>query len=87
MEAHVGDRLVVSGDEDRVGLVIGLPNPDGSPPYVIRWLNGGHVALVFPSQYARIVPAEQFPPEAGPHAYVAGEDEQMEVDEQTGAAS
>lgn len=60
MKAQVGDRLVIAGDDDRVGLVIGLRHPDGSPPYVIRWLNGGHVALVFPSQYARIVPAERF---------------------------
>ena len=80
MKAHVGDRLVIAGDEDRVGLVIGSRHPDGSPPYVIRWLNGGHVALVFPSQYARIIPAGQSPPEAGPpHADVTDEDKQPEV--------
>jgi uncharacterized protein DUF1918 len=59
MKARVGDRLVVAGDDDRVGVVIGLRHEDGSPPYVIRWLSGGHVALVSPGPYARIVPAEQ----------------------------
>ena len=62
MKAHVGDRIVIADDDDRVGLVIGLKHPDGSPPYVIRWLNGGHVALVFPSPYARIIPAEKHRP-------------------------
>jgi hypothetical protein len=56
MRAHVGDQLVVAGDESRVGLIIGLPHPDGSPPYVVRWLADGHIALVYPGPYARIVP-------------------------------
>jgi hypothetical protein len=55
MHAHVGDRLVV--DSDRIGLVIGVPAEDGSPPYVVKWLNGGHIALVQPDQYSRIIPA------------------------------
>jgi Domain of unknown function (DUF1918) len=57
MKACVGDRLVVDGDGERVGLVIGVQHADGTPPYVIRWLSDGHVALVFPGPYARIVPA------------------------------
>jgi hypothetical protein len=57
MKARVGDRLVVDGDGDRVGLVIGVQHEDGTPPYVIKWLSDGHVALVFPGPYARIVPA------------------------------
>jgi hypothetical protein len=57
MKAYVGDRLVVDGDGDRVGLVIGVQHEDGTPPYVIKWLSDGHVALVFPGPYARIVPA------------------------------
>jgi Domain of unknown function (DUF1918) len=80
MKAHVGDLLVIAGDQDRVGLVIGLRHPDGSPPYVIRWLNGGYVALVFPSQYTRIVPAEEIPQQAGPpDEQGAGENEHTEV--------
>jgi Domain of unknown function (DUF1918) len=68
MKARVGDRLVVAGDDDRVGVVIGLQHEDGSPPYVIRWLSGGHVALVSPGPYARIVPAEQAPADDAPTA-------------------
>ena len=57
MRARVGDRLVVG--HDRVGIVIGVPAADGSPPYVVKWLKGGNIALVQPDQYSRIVPAGQ----------------------------
>jgi len=57
MRAGVGDRLVVG--HDRVGIVIGVPAADGSPPYVVKWLKGGNIALVQPDQYSRIVPAGQ----------------------------
>jgi hypothetical protein len=56
MRAHVGDLLVV--DTDRVGTVIGVPAEDGSPPYIIKWKDG-HIAMVQPDPYSRIVPAEQ----------------------------
>ena len=55
MRARVGDLLIPDGDRDRIGLVIGLRNADGSPPYVIKWLRGGHIALMFPGPYARIL--------------------------------
>jgi Domain of unknown function (DUF1918) len=58
MRAQVGDRLIPDGDPGRVGVIIGLHNADGSPPYIIRWLSSGHVALVSPGPYARIVPGE-----------------------------
>jgi hypothetical protein len=58
MKAQIGDRLVPDGDTDRTGLVIGLPNANGSPPYVIKWLSGGHIALVYPGPYTRILPAD-----------------------------
>jgi Domain of unknown function (DUF1918) len=57
MRARVGDRLVVGAD--RIGVVIGVPAADGSPPYIVRWLKSGHIAMVQPDQYSRIVPAEQ----------------------------
>jgi hypothetical protein len=50
--------MIPDGDSDRIGLVIGLRNADGSPPYVIKWLSSGHIALVFPGPYARILPAD-----------------------------
>jgi hypothetical protein len=58
MMARVGDHLIPDGDTGRIGLVIGLQNADGSPPYVIKWLSSGHIALVSPGPYARILPAD-----------------------------
>jgi hypothetical protein len=57
MRAQIGDRLLVGYDRQRTGLVIGVPREDGQPPYIIKWLSDGHIAMVFPDQYARIVPA------------------------------
>ena len=55
MRARIGDRLVVGAG--RIGEIVGVPSADGSPPYIIKWLNSGHIAMVFPDQYARIIPA------------------------------
>jgi hypothetical protein len=55
MRARVGDRLIPDGDHGRAGVIIGLRNPDGSPPYVVKWLTDGHIALVSPGPYTRIV--------------------------------
>ncbi len=57
MRAHVGDQLVVG--VDRIGVVVGVPAEDGSPPYIIKWLKDGHIAMVLPDQYSRVVPAGQ----------------------------
>ena len=57
MHAQVGDRLLVGHSRHRIGLVIGVLKPDGQPPYVVKWQNDGHIAMVFPDQYARIIPA------------------------------
>jgi hypothetical protein len=59
MRPLIGDRLLPDADSDRVGLIIGMPNADGSPPYVVKWLNSGHIALVSPGPHARILPAAQ----------------------------
>jgi Domain of unknown function (DUF1918) len=59
MRAQIGDRLVVG--PDRIGIVIGVPAANGSPPYVVKWLKDGHIALVQPDEYARIVPAGEDP--------------------------
>jgi hypothetical protein len=55
VKAQVGDKLIVEGDPARIALVIALPNEDGTPPYVVRWLADGHISMVVPSQYSRIV--------------------------------
>lgn len=57
MHAQVGDRLLVGHGRQRTGLIIGVPRSDGLPPYIVKWLSGGHIAMVFPGQYDRIVPA------------------------------
>ncbi len=56
MKANIGDRLVTDGpDGPRECLIIGLQHADGSPPYVVRWLADGHLALVFPGPFTRLV--------------------------------
>jgi hypothetical protein len=57
MRAQVGDRLVIPGSPGRGGLVVAVLGNDGAPPYVIKWHRDGHIAMVFPDEYARIVPA------------------------------
>ena len=59
MIAHVGDRLQADQDSGRAGIIIELHRADGSPPYVVRWLDTGHIALVFPGTFARIAPAHR----------------------------
>jgi hypothetical protein len=58
MIAHVGDRLVLEGihlgNPRRVGVITALHHPDGTPPYEVRWLDDGHVALVFPGPEAHV---------------------------------
>jgi Domain of unknown function (DUF1918) len=55
MKARVGDRLLPDGDQRRAGVIIRLQNADGSPPYVVRWLSDGHIALVSPGPYTKVV--------------------------------
>ncbi len=59
MHAHVGDRLIVEGDAARTGLIIGVPHADGSPPYIVKWLATGHIAMISPGDFARLMPADQ----------------------------
>jgi hypothetical protein len=58
--AHVGDRLIVEGDLARAGLIIDVLHADGSPPYIVRWLASGYIAMVSPGQFARISPASNY---------------------------
>jgi Domain of unknown function (DUF1918) len=56
MKARVGDRLITEGsDGHRACVIIGLHHADGSPPYVVRWLTDGHIALMFPGPFAKLV--------------------------------
>lgn len=58
MYAQVGDRLIVEGDPERTGLIIGTPHDDGSPPYIVKWLSNGYIAMVYPGQFMRVVRRE-----------------------------
>ena len=57
MRARAGDTLVVPGRHTRTGLIISVVGRNGMPPYVVKWLADGHIAMVTPDQYSRIVPA------------------------------
>jgi hypothetical protein len=60
VRGHVGDRLVVHGRRDdehnRVAVITELRHADGTPPYLVRWLDDGHEGLVFPGPDATIEP-------------------------------
>lgn len=63
MKAKVGDFLVVKGttveQHDQRGEITEVRSPDGSPPYVVRWLNSDHVATVYPGADALVVTADE----------------------------
>jgi hypothetical protein len=67
MRAHVGDRLVVHGRTldapVREGRIEELLHPDGSPPYLVHWLDDGRRSVVFPGSDAVLSPTR-------PHATV-----------------
>jgi hypothetical protein len=65
MRARVGDTLVVPGSHARTGLIVRVVGQNGAPPYVIKWLADGHIAMVTPGEYSRIVasPDVQMPGE------------------------
>ena len=52
MKANVGDRIVVRGhqvgERERHGEIVEVHGADGTPPYLVRWLDDGHEGLVFP---------------------------------------
>lgn len=58
MFAKAGDRLVVpghhQGESERDAEILEVRRADGSPPYVVRWSDTGHEALVFPGPDAHV---------------------------------
>ena len=72
MRAHTGDWLVMKGRTDssavRRAMVLEAHGPNGSAPFLVRWIDSGHEALVFP----------------GPDAVVVTATEQAEQDRATG---
>lgn len=63
MKAKIGDWLVIKGttidQPDQHGLITEVHSPDGSPPYVVRWLDTDHVATVFPGPDAVVLTAAE----------------------------
>ena len=61
MQAQVGDRIVVQalhvGDPTRDAEILEVRGPNGTPPYLVRWSDDGHIGLYFPGPDARINPA------------------------------
>ena len=52
MRAAAGDRLVVKGERvgepPRGAEILSAKGEDGTPPFVVRWEDDGHVGLFFP---------------------------------------
>ena len=63
MKAQVGDWLVLKGttvgSPDQRGLICEVHSSDGSPPYVVRWLDTDHETTVFPGPDSVVVSAEE----------------------------
>ena len=59
MKANVGDWLVIKGrtndQPEQRALITEVHTEDGSPPYMVRWLDTDHEALVFPGPDAIVV--------------------------------
>ena len=63
MRAHTGDWLILKGrtKSSAVGraMVLEAHGPDGSAPFLVRWIDSGQEAFVFPGPDAVIVTAAE----------------------------
>jgi len=59
MRAKAGDKLVTGSGS--TALIVDVLGTDGHPPYVVKWLAGGNIAMVDPDPYARVIPASPQP--------------------------
>jgi len=52
MYARVGDRIIIrgvhTGEPGRDCEVLEVRGVDGGPPYVVRWGDSGHEAILYP---------------------------------------
>ncbi|EXG82452.1 DUF1918 domain-containing protein [Cryptosporangium arvum] len=57
MNAHRGDEILLqppgAGHPVRDGEVIGVDDPDGFPPYLVRW-SDGRTTLLYPGPDAQV---------------------------------
>jgi hypothetical protein len=58
MKAMVGDRIIIQSrhldEPQRDGEIVEVHGSDGGPPYLVRWSQDGHTALLFPGCDAQI---------------------------------
>lgn len=59
MKAGAGDKLMAGSGG--IALIVEVLGADGHPPYIVKWLSGGNIAMIDPDPYARIVPAHRTP--------------------------
>ena len=63
MQAKFGDWLGIKGTTvdrpEHRGLITDIHAADGTPPYVVRWLDTDHLTTVFPGPDALVVSAEE----------------------------
>jgi hypothetical protein len=55
MRAKAGDRLLTGSGS--TAIIVDVLGADGHPPYIVRWLTAGNIAMVEPDSYARVIPA------------------------------
>ena len=67
LQAAAGDRLIVRrvhvGEPVRDGEILEVRGADGTPPFLVRWSDNGHEALVFPGPDAHVQHFEHRPAE------------------------
>lgn len=58
MHASVGDQIVIrSAHVDEVvrnGEILEVRGQNGEPPFLVRWSDSGHEALIFPGPDAQV---------------------------------
>lgn len=63
MKASPGDFLIVErvhlGEPKRIGQIVEVHGPDGSPPYLVHWMDTDGQTLFFPGPDARAVPSDE----------------------------
>ena len=60
MRAKAGDKLLAGSG--LVAVILDVLGADGHPPFIVKWLAGGNIAMVVPDPYARVIPAENVIP-------------------------
>lgn len=58
MKATAGDRIVIMsrhlGEPIREGEIVEVHGAGGEPPYVVKWLDDEHAAVIFPGADAHV---------------------------------